>query len=192
MLTIATGLLLAATGLTAQMPGMHRPPSDTVPGMMGPGMMMGGMMGQGMMGAGMTRMMGMGMMATGGPGPTMLLRMRDALELTDDQVSRLEAIREDHSGDHRAAMGSAISAHRRAAEALHGASPDFQAYEDALGEAADHMVRAHVTMARASVQAREVLTAEQRERLHSGMRMMQEMMGEPGMGPGMMRHHPME
>jgi len=178
MLAIATGLLLAAPALAAQMPGMHRPPSDSMPGMMGSGMMQ--MMGH-----------GMGMMATGGPGPTMLLRTRDALELTDDQVSRLEAIRDEHAGAPRQAMTAAMSAHRRAAEALHGDSPDFGAYEDALGEASDHMVRAHVAMARAAVQARAVLTPEQRERLHSGMQMMREMMGGRGMGPGMMRRPPM-
>lgn len=193
LLAITTGLILAASGLPAQMGGMHGQRPDTMPGTMGPGMT-GGMMGQGMMGGGTTQMMGhgMAMMATGGPGPTMLLRMGDALELSDDQVNRLEAIRDEHSGAHREAMRSAMSAHRRAAEVLHGDAPDFQAYEEALSEASGHMVRAHVTMARAAVEARSVLTPEQGERLHNGLRMMHEMMGGPGMEGAMMRRRPMK
>lgn len=191
-MAIAAGMLLTASGLSAQMGQMHGQRPDTMPGMMGQGMMMGGMMGQGMM-----QMMGhgMGMMATGGPGPAVILRMGDALELTEDQVSRLERIQEDASAARRPHMEAAMSAHRTGAQALQGDSPDFTAYEQALSEAATHMVQAHVAMARASVRAREVLTEEQLGQLHSGMRMMRGMMGRPEMGAmmerGRMRHRPM-
>jgi len=145
--------------------------------------MMGGMMGQGMMDSGMMQMMGkgMGMMATGGPGPSMILRMGDALGLTEDQRIRLQAIQEEHSGSTTGHMRSAMAAHQEAAEALRSDSPDFEAYEDALREAANHMVLAHTGMARAASEAREVLDAEQRGQLQ---RMMERMMERPGRGAG--------
>lgn len=182
-------LILAATALSAQQPGMRMQRMDSLPGMMGEQMMMGGMMGQGMMGSGMMQMMGqgMGMMATGGPGPAMILRMEDALDLTDDQIGRLEEIRQEFSGTQQQHMNAAMSAHQNARQALEGEDPDFEAYQEALQEASTHMVQAHVAMARAAVQARQVLTAEQRQRLQQGMGMMQGMMGDPGAGSGMMR-----
>ena len=188
-MVMAAGLFLAASGLSAQMGQMHEQRSDTMPGMMGQRMMMGGMSGQGMMGPEMMQMMGqgMGMMATGGPGPAMILRMSDALELTDDQVSRLSEIRDEFSDNRQQHMSVAMAAHQKAAQALEGDSPDFGAYEEALSEAASHMVQAHVTMAQASVQARGVLSQDQRQQLQQGMHMMREMMGEPGMQRGMMQ-----
>ena len=203
-------VVMAATALAAgsvwgQMPGMHRQGSDTMPGMgmMDHQMMMGGMMGQGMMGSGMMQMMGqgMGMMATGGPGPAAILRASDALALSDEQTGRLEAIQTELSGTQQTHMERAAAAHARAQQALQGDSPDFSTYESALKEAAEEMVQAHVAMARAAAQAREVLTEAQREQLGEGMGMMRGMMmgGEgmkegmmprqPGMGGGMPGHH---
>lgn len=189
---IVAGLLLAGSGLSAQMGGVHGERPDTMPGMMSRDMMMR----EGMMGSAMMRMMGqgMGMMATGGPGPAMILRMGDALELTEDQVSRLDAIRSEAADAHRSHMQAAMSAHRAAGRALEGGSPDFDAYRDALSGASSHMVQAHVAMARASVQAREVLTEQQREELHRGMGMMRAMMERPHTGGmmqrGRMMHRP--
>lgn len=186
---VTCSLLLMTAPLSAQQRGMNMQGMDGMPGMMGEQMMMGGMMGQGMMGSGMMQMMGqgMGMMATGGPGPAMILRMEDALDLTDDQVARLEEIRQEFSGSQQQHMNAAMSAHQNARQALQGGDPDFDAYEEALQEASTHMVQAHTAMARAAIQAREVLTAEQRDRLQEGMGMMQGMMGEPGTGSGMMQ-----
>lgn len=180
-------LFLGATAADAQMhPMMHDQVADTTPSMeMARGMMMGGMMGSGMMGSGMMRMMGrgMGMMATGGPGPTALLRMRDALELTDEQVSVLESMGADLQAQMRGRMTAMMTAHQAAAAALDSETPDWQAYEGNLETAADIMVRTHVMMARAALDARDVLTPEQREALDArGMEMMQGMMH--GMGPG--------
>jgi Spy/CpxP family protein refolding chaperone len=109
----------------------------------------------------------MGMM--GGPG--MILHHADELGLTADQVSRLEAIRDEaHAGEH---MHHGMQAHRQAAELLAADQPDIAAYEALLTQAAGHMVRAHTRMAEAVVEARAVLTAEQRARLaqkdHSAM-----------------------
>lgn len=178
-----TMLLIAATGVSAQRAGMHAQRADSMPAMMGQDMMMmRGMMGQGMMGQQMMTMMGrgMGMMATGGPGPAALLRIGDALELTDRQRSRLQQIQDETSANMRGHMQAAMAAHREAAEALGPKSPDFDAYESALREAADHMVVAHTLMAKAAFEAREVLTPEQREQLQRSMHMMGRMMGGPG------------
>lgn len=186
-MAMAAGLFLVTSGLSAQMGQMHGQRSDTAPGMMGERMMMRGMMGQGMMGPEMMEMMGqgMGMMATGGPGPAMILRMSDALELSQDQTSRLNEIRDELSDVRRQHMSAGMAAHQEAERALQGDAPDFGAYEEALSEAASHMVQAHVAMARASVRAREVLGPEQRPQLERSMDMMRGMMGEPGTGHGM-------
>lgn len=211
----AVALLISASSLVAQgqaMPG--REPGDAA-GTTGQGMqmgmgqgMMGGMMqmmqqmhemmqmmgqgmsGAGMMGPGMMGMMdrGMGMMATGGPGPATILGMGDALALDEDQKTRLEAIEADYRSTVQPLMSQAMEAQGRAASALDGDPPDFDAYEDALHAATDPMIEAHAAMARAAFEAREVLTEEQRDKLAGGMQSMQGMMGAgQGGGAGMMR-----
>ena len=180
---VAVMMVLGASAADAQRGGMHGQMSDSVPSMgMAQGMMMGGMMGSGMM-----QMMaqGMGTMATGGPGPTTLLRMRHALELTDTQVSRLEEIQREVQSTVQPQMTAMMSSHDAARQALQGDSPDFDAYQRSLQTAANIMVQMHVAMARGQVEARELLTPEQRERLETrGSEMMQGMMG--GWGWGMM------
>ena len=169
--------------------------SDTVPGMMGQGVAMGGMMqmmGEGMMGPGMMEMMGqgMGMMATGGPGPAMILRMGEVLDLTDEQRTQLQAIQSEYSDSVQPLMAEVMEAHQDATTALEGDSPDFRAYERTLREAADQMVQAHVAMAQAAADGGGVLTEEQRQQLQGSMQMMRGMMGQGQsgmMGPGMMR-----
>lgn len=102
----------------------------------------------------------------GGPPPAMVLQHQDDLGLSADQVSRLEALKEEAgSGAH---MTEVMAAHTRAAEALEGDAPDWTAYETALRAAADHMVQAHTAMAKAAVAADDLLTPAQREQL-SGM-----------------------
>jgi len=197
MSVLGTGLFFVASCLSAQGRGAPGAPPGATPGMMGDGMGMGammqmmgqGMMGGGMMGPEMMSMMGqgMGMMATGGPGPAMILRMGGALNLTDEQRSQLEAIQTEYSDAIEPLMAGAMEAHQNAAAALEGDSPDIEAYGRALREGADLMVEAHVAMARAAAEARDVLTEEQREGLQGGMQMMQGMMGGMGGGQGGMR-----
>lgn len=166
-----------------QMPGMIGPSMGTAEGMM-----MGGMMGRGMMGSGMMQMMGqgMGMMATGGPGAAAMLDMRDALDLSDEQVSRLETIRAELAATVQPLMTAMMSSHAAAAEALTGDEPDFDAYQRGLQAAANIMVSAHVAMARSQAEARDVLTSEQLESLRDrGSNMMQNLMQMHGW-PGMM------
>lgn len=72
-----------------------------------------------------------------------------------------------------------------ASELLDSDSPDLAAYEARLREATDHMVQAYTAMARASVEARQLLTPEQRDRLSVARQMIHQM--RPGtMGGGMM------
>lgn len=194
--TVGAGLLVAVASLSAQA-HEHDPPDQPseAGGMGGMMQMMGqGMMGGGMMGPGMMQMMGqgMGMMATGGPGPAMVLRMGDALNLTEEQRERLQAIQSRFSESAEPLMAAVMEAHRSATSALQGESPDLDAYERALREGADRMVEAHMAMARAAAEARDVLTEEQRGRLQEeGAQMMRGMMGPGGMmqmmGPGMRR-----
>jgi Spy/CpxP family protein refolding chaperone len=98
----------------------------------------------------------------GGPPPAMLLRHQEDLGLSADQVRRIERLQAEAGGAEH--MGAVMAAHREAAELLHADRPDFAGYEARLREAADHMIQAHTQMARAAVQARGVLTPEQRKR----------------------------
>ncbi|MFP3949071.1 MAG: Spy/CpxP family protein refolding chaperone, partial [Longimicrobiales bacterium] len=111
----------------------------------------------------------------------------EALGLTDEQVSRLEEIRDEHSNAQRQRMTEAMSAHQEARQAVQGDTPDFDAYEEALRHASEHMVQGHLSMARAAAESRNALTEEQRNQLQQGMGMMQGMMGGSGMGDGMMQ-----
>lgn len=130
-----------------------------------------------------------GMMAhcpmMGGVSPAMLLGHADALKLTADQVARIEALRDQSAGP--AHMHGAMAAHRQAAELLQAERPDLAAYEAKLREAADHMVQNHTSMARTAVEARAILTPEQRASLadldhaamgHSGGHGQSDMHGE--------------
>lgn len=177
-ITIAALPLFLSLLLTAPADAQHRGMGQQQPGQMMPGMgMMSGMMGAGMMDQGMLQMMGqgMGLMATGGPGPTLILRMRDVLDLSDEQVRDLEEIQDRSQG--QSMSESVMQAHTRAQQALAGDDPDFDAYESALRDAMDDMMQMHVEMGRATVEAKEVLTEEQRLRLEEiGHGMM--------MGPG--------
>lgn len=118
----------------------------------------------------------------GGPPPQMLLQHREALGLSADQVSRLEALQVRARETAMPHMQPAMQTHTAAAELLKADAPDFQGFEAKLREAADHMVRAHVAMARVAVDARRVLTPEQRDGLDELGRGM--MGGEQGMMGG--------
>lgn len=138
-----------------------------------PGMMMR-MQGHGeMMGMGM-----MGMMAT--PTPTMLLHQREALALSEEQVERLEALHEGMAGTRGEHMESMRAAHERLAEQARDPDLDLAAYESTLRSLADAHVGMHVEMARVGQQARDVLTAEQQEKLRTGMQFMRGMQGMRG------------
>lgn len=209
ILTIAAALLVLAPGLGAQEQadtlrprgemqmrgmrgGMHGPMGEMMRGRMQSGMMQRGMMQRGMMGRGMAGRMGM---RAGVAGPGLLLRARDALDLTDDQVQRLESLQTELRETGRAHMEQAREAQQRAREALSAETPDLAAGEAALQEAANHRIQAQMTMARGHLQARDVLTEEQRTRLEDTRELLRDlrparpgrpgrMRGGAGMGPG--------
>ena len=136
---------------------------------------------------GMMQMQGMMPMQGMMRGPGTVLQFRGPLNLTDAQVQRIETIRDRAGEAHQPHMQAAMRAMQEAAGMLETPTPDMSGYEAKLREAANHHVLAHATMARAWLEAREVLTAEQRSNLQFGMRMMQQMMSERMQGmQGMM------
>lgn len=175
ILATLAAVALAAAPAVAQ--GHHGARADSSRGI---GMMQGqpGMMqmmhGQGGM------MMGMAM------GPGMVLRLQESLDLTDSQVAELETMLDSApSSTMRQHMTQGMQVMHAASEVLTSDSPDLDAYEARLREAKEHMVLAHTAMARAGVEARQLLTPDQRERLSLARQMMHEM--QPGMmGGGMM------
>lgn len=127
------------------------------PGMMGAHGMMDG--GYGMMGT----TQGMGSLPSG------LLAAAEPLGLSADQKTRLESIATTARENSVSQMQAASQGRQQAAQALSGDTPDLDAYAKALRAASDHMVQAQVAMAKASVDARAVLTPEQRTRLQNGL-----------------------
>ena len=105
----------------------------------------------------------------------MILKQKEALDLTESQVEGLEAIQKEASEAREAHMGQVRPLHMQMMQALEGDEPDFSAYEAALEELADHHVNMQVRMARASQRGLEVLSAEQRSNVRYGMRLMREM-----------------
>jgi len=126
-----------------------------------------------------------------GTSPGMLLQHRQDLSLTSDQVRRLETIRSRTDQAAMTHMRAGMEAAASAGTQLSSNSPNFQAYETRLRQAADHMVQAHVALARGAVEARQVLTSDQQSRLATlrpaGHEMASgEMQPGQGMGRGMM------
>ncbi len=184
---------LVATPLAAQEHPMGPPGDTTRMGVMRPGGTMGmmGMMhgsGPGVMGMMSGHMMGGAMMGLAG-GPAMMLRLEETLELTERQVEQLEPLRDSATAAMRQHMMQGMQSVRSAGELLASASPDMEAYEARLREAADHMVQGHLVQARSAAAAREILSPEQRERLdlvRTLLREMREGMGAGSMMEGMM------
>jgi hypothetical protein len=149
-----------------------------------------GMQGGQAMGLGMMEMMrartgmmgqGMGMMGQGGPSAAMILRQKEALGLSGEQVGRLEGI-ERELGEareaHRAQMGPL---HQQLMEAQRAEAPDLERIEGVLERLAEAHVQGHLQMLRLGQRAMEVLTSEQRANVRYGMRLMGKAM-RPGKG----------
>lgn len=116
--------------------------------------------------------MGMGMMHDGMPmqgamlfAPQHLLEHRATLELSAQQVTRLEALRDAVKAAHDKAASAARTAGDSLQAALGAANPDtvlarrlFQAHHTAMGEA-------HWSMLKVAAQAKAVLTDAQRARV---------------------------
>lgn len=186
------GLTIVAALAAAPVAAQERPLGQRADSMHHPGMMHPGMMQMMQRMHGQARMMGMmggGMMGMAG-GPAMILRLEESLELTDDQVERLDALRERAQSGMRQHMMQGMQAMHAAQELLQGNSPDVGAYEERLREAANHMVLGQTAMARAALEARALLTPQQQDRLALARSIMQEMgagMMQGMMMPGMMQ-----
>lgn len=141
-------------------------------------------------GMGMQMMGGMQGMMMAQPGPGMLLKLQNTLELTEEQVEELEAMHAEAREAMEMHREAAQEARARAHEAMMADSPDLDAFQSALEEAAQHNVQAMVAMARVHAQAGQVLNEDQRSALETLQAAMQEMhegreMKGPGMGEGM-------
>jgi Spy/CpxP family protein refolding chaperone len=102
--------------------------------------------------------------------------MPTSLALSNDQIQQLEEIRGRSSELRDDLLRRAAEADRAAAALLRHAAPDLASYEAVLRDAAGYRVEAGLTGARALLEARKVLTAEQREKLRAATEMMMEMM----------------
>lgn len=101
----------------------------------------------------------------GGMSAATALQHRTELNLSSDQVNRLESIQAEGRAAAQPHMEQAMEARADANRILEADQPDLGAHEAALTEAADHMVQAHTAMAATATRARSVLSAEQREKL---------------------------
>lgn len=126
-----------------------------------------GMGRQGMPGA--PASMGAGMMSWNVTPPQLLLGAAEQLNLTANQTQRLESIQQQAMDQRRSMMQAAMTAQQQAAAALQSDPPDVDGYTSALKQAADLRVQALSTMVRSSVDARTVLTPDQRGQLPSVM-----------------------
>lgn len=190
-LGLLVAALLALPGTVLAQQGQHHPDRDrgaqtgqlhgTMMGTPGHGRMTG-MMGAGMMG---TDMMG----TVAGPGPAMLLRQKEALNLSVEQVTQLEALQERLAEARTGHMKAMRPLHQKATEFAKDPDPDLAAYESTLRALAEEHVAMHAEMARVGQEARAVLTPEQRDDLEVGMRFMGEMVrmmgGQMGSGGSM-------
>lgn len=162
----------------------------------GPGTMMGGQWSmpgyQGMMGGqgtmrGYQGMMGGGAMAghqgvMGGGMMGALFGGAD-LALSPEQQTKLDDLVTKARQEHLNHMQAAMSVQSGAATALAGANPDMDAYEQMMKQAASQMVDAQMSFAKAAVEARALLTPEQRAKLPEGSQLVNTMMCGM-MGPG--------
>jgi hypothetical protein len=104
------------------------------------------------------------------PDAAVMLRLRRALDLTDAQVRQLDTIRVQTQRAIEPHLRAARAARLAADSALAGDSPNVDRYQAGLRTAADNLVQAQVLRARAALQARGVLTPEQRSNLRFAAR----------------------
>jgi Spy/CpxP family protein refolding chaperone len=182
--------LAVAAPLAAQQPDSAKKPAMPMGGhrgMMGPGMMQGDM--QGMMGH-MQMMQGMmgPMMHSMAYTPASLLMHKDQLKLTDQQVTRLTALRDAAKTAHDAAMNDMHTHMQEMLPLMDAATPDTAKIKPHFQAVQAAMAKAHWAMLVASAQARAVLNDAQRGWVEGWSDAMghQGMMGQGGMmGRGM-------
>ncbi len=144
--------------------------------------MMSSMAGRGMgMGEGMMGMMGsraMGVMLS----PRVILMQKDALDLSDEQIERLESLKKRMDHGREPGMSQAHTMMQQLDKALDPENPDLATYESLLNQMVDHHVQMQVQMARLGIEALNVLTDDQRDKVRYGTKLMHAMMGGMMMG----------
>jgi Spy/CpxP family protein refolding chaperone len=146
-------LMLAPLGLSAQQPPRARRP-----------MMQQGMRQMQAPQRQMTQMAGwMGQEAV--YNPAHLLQRRQALELTDDQVSRLEALAEETKQAHQQAQSEMQGRAEQLREAWGAEQTDPDAIRTRASSLMELQNNAHLVMLTSAAQAKALLTAEQRGRV---------------------------
>jgi Spy/CpxP family protein refolding chaperone len=95
--------------------------------------------------------------------PAAVLKHRDHLSLTADQARRLEELAQEVTVSVRPHMDNAMAGHSAAAELISSENADLTAIEATLRDAGEHMLTAHVSMARISVEALRALSQQQKE-----------------------------
>lgn len=190
-MSISTGSMTTALVIALLLPASlaaqgqaHHPDSDST---RAPGQM--GMMSDGM-GMQTTGMHGMGMMHSHMQhGPAMLLRQRDALDLSNEQIERLEEL-EGRVDDLHSSHMSELAPVREQLKGLHRSEEfDKDRYEELLQRQANLRVEMMVEMADVHQASFAVLTDEQKSNVRYGMRMMRSMQGDAEMsGRGMMEN----
>ena len=168
---IGIGLSLIALPLTAQDTTPPRPPGP------GPraGMGMHGPHGAGGMMGMMGEMMGP-MIRAMAYEPGYLLARKDSLRLTNDQITKLTAIRDAARSAHDAAAGGAKTHMNAVSQALQAAAPDTNALRAHFNEAHAAMGKAHEAMLLAAAQAKAALTDAQRQQVNVWADAMQQRM----------------
>ena len=176
---LAAALLLSVQTVAAQAGHQHAQPNT-------PPMMQHPMMGQGCLAMAGEMGHGMGPMMSGMPGPGALLHAAEALALTAQQKTQLQTLQtrlQETAAPHRQQV---MAAQQKMSAIMHGDKPDLAAYETAMKEAMGHMAAMHVAAARAGLEARALLTTDQRARLSNATSVMHGMMCG---GRGMMMQH---
>jgi Spy/CpxP family protein refolding chaperone len=127
--------------------------------------------------------------------PTLLLSLRETLDLTDLQVARLEELQARASEECQTHASAVEPLMRQAIEALGGGEPDLERYRSALERLADAQVEMQIARLQLAERALAVLTPEQRADVHRGLRVaggmmrgMTEQMMQGGMMQGGMMH----
>ncbi len=134
----------------------------------------------------------MGMM-TMHAGPGMVLALAEPLGLSDAQLERIQDVHQETQQAAWRHMRQAMEVMQDAADLVRGETPDLDAYEARLRDAAEHGVLGHMARARAMVRVYDILIAGQQEKLETAAGMMVHMMqNRPAMVPGMMMPGMME
>jgi len=174
---LAGSLLLpmAALAQNHHARGTEQQNAAVMSGMTGmPQGMMGMMMGRKGMMMGQPGMISMSL----GPSPSMILGQKKVLDLSDEQVRKLQDLQAGASNAREADAAELRSLSKRLREVVDQSEgqPDLNRYESLLREKADREIGARLRNARLRQSVLAVLTEAQRAKLRTGMQVMHAMM----------------